>query len=250
MSITSEIKYIKSVGQELETLSLIEIDERIQSIGSALTLRRVNHNLGIALILLGKLSGLTLFMFSLPIILISCLIVFLEDLSNPIFVQKRYGLNSKIINIFKIRTLYKSHSDKSGKIQVTGNDTRILKSGGILRWLHLDELPQFINLIIGNLNIVGPRVQVPGQVAGGTTYENYSEYYLLRHLVTPGLTGMAQCLGYSGPTIIERDASARLYLDLLYVSRKSKFLDLAILLMTILMILKKLFPKSFIGRVL
>jgi len=246
MLITSEIKYIKSVGQELETLSLFEIDERIQLIGSELTLRPVNHNPGIALILFGKISGLTLFLFTLPIILICCLIVVLEDLSNPIFVQKRYGLNSKIINIFKIRTLYKSQSDKSGTIQVTGNDTRILKSGGILRGLHLDELPQFINLIIGNLKIVGPRVQVPGQVAGGTTYENYSEYYLLRHLVTPGLTGLAQCLGYSGPTSAKRDASARLYLDLIYLQRKSKSLDLAILIMTIPMILKKI----FIGRVL
>lgn len=248
MSISSELKYIRFVGQDLKILSLIEIDKRIQLIGSELTFRPLNHNPDIVLIVLRIFTGLILFLLTLPIILICCLVVFLEDLSNPIFVQKRYGLNSKIINIFKVRTLYKSQSDKSGKIQVTGNDTRILKSGGILRGLHLDELPQFANLIIGNLNIVGPRVQVPGQVAGDTTYENYSKYYLLRHLVTPGLTGLAQCLGYSGPTSAKRDASARLYLDLLYLQRKSKSLDLAILFMTIVMILNKILPTNFVSR--
>ena len=249
MSIKSEIKYIKNIGYEMESLSLAEIDKRIQLIRSELTLRPVNHNPGIALIVLSRLLGLALFLFTLPIVLICCLIVFYEDLSSPIFVQKRYGLNSKIINIFKVRTIYKSQGDKSGKIQVTANDTRILKSGGILRGLHLDELPQFVNLIIGNLNIVGPRVQVPGQVAGDTTYENYSKYYLLRHLVTPGLTGLAQCLGYSGPTNVKRDASARLCLDLLYLQRKSKSLDLAILLMTIVMILNKVLPTNVMSRI-
>ncbi|MDB2389812.1 sugar transferase [Alphaproteobacteria bacterium] len=239
MSITSEINYIKNIGNELESLPLVEIDRRIQSIGAELTLRPVNHNPGIALILLGKLFGLTLFLFTLPIILVCCLIVFLEDLSNPIFVQKRYGLNSKIINIFKIRTLYKSQSDKSGKIQVNANDKRITKSGWILRGLYFDELPQFVNLIIGNLSIVGPRVQVPGQVAGNTAYENYSNYYLLRHLVTPGLTGLAQCLGYSGPTNVKRDASARLYLDLTYVSKKSKSMDIAIIILTVVHLFSK-----------
>lgn len=244
MSVLQEIKYVKYIGKELETLSLAELNEKIQLIGKELTSKPVTYKQSATLFFLGKLLGVVLFAISLPIIIISCLIVFFEDNSSPLFVQKRYGLNSKIINVFKVRTLYKSQGDTSGKNQVTSNDIRVLKSGRILRDTHIDELPQFFNLIVGNLSIVGPRVQVPGQIAGKTTYENFSEYYLYRHLVAPGLTGLAQCLGCSGPTVIERDASARLYLDLLYVTRKSKSLDLAIILMTIRMMLKKTFSKK------
>jgi exopolysaccharide biosynthesis polyprenyl glycosylphosphotransferase len=152
---------------------------------------------------------------------------------GPVFFrQKRYGYHNRRFWIFKFRTMYVDRGDARGTQQATSNDPRITPIGRILRKSSLDELPQLINVFKGDMSLVGPRPHVPGMLAGGMLYERLTPYYFQRHIMRPGVTGLAQVTGYRGETTVALSAIERLDYDLRYISTWSLWLDLKIIART------------------
>ena len=153
---------------------------------------------------------------------------------GPVFFrQKRYGYRNRRFWIFKFRTMYTDRGDARGVQQTVGNDPRVTRIGRILRKSSLDELPQLINVLKGDMSLVGPRPHVPGMRAGGMLYEQLTPYYFQRHIVRPGVTGLAQVSGFRGETTVALSAIARLDFDLRYIAPWSLWLDIKIIWMTI-----------------
>lgn len=153
--------------------------------------------------------------------------------SGPIFFrQKRYGYHNRRFFIYKFRTMYIHLSDYRGTNQATADDPRVTPLGRILRKTSLDELPQLINVLMGDMSLVGPRPHVPGMLAGGLLYEQLTPYYFQRHSMRPGITGLAQVSGYRGDTTVPLSAIERLDHDLQYIQKWSLWLDLSIIIRT------------------
>lgn len=154
---------------------------------------------------------------------------------GPVFFrQKRYGYHNRRFWIFKFRTMYVDRGDARGTQQTTSNDPRVTPIGRILRKSSLDELPQLINVFKGDMSLVGPRPHVPGMLAGGMLYEQLTPYYFQRHIMRPGVTGLAQVAGYRGATTVALSAIERLDYDLRYIATWSLWLDLKIIARTAL----------------
>jgi polysaccharide biosynthesis protein PslA len=155
--------------------------------------------------------------------------------SGPIlFRQKRYGYHNRRFWIYKFRTMYTHLGDEKGTCQTTNGDPRVTPIGRILRKSSLDELPQLINVLKGDMSLVGPRPHVPGMLAGGMLYEKLTPYYFQRHHMRPGITGLAQVTGYRGGTTVPLSAIERLDRDLLYIKTWSLRLDTRILVRTVI----------------
>jgi lipopolysaccharide/colanic/teichoic acid biosynthesis glycosyltransferase len=150
-----------------------------------------------------------------------------------LFRQKRYGYHNRRFWILKFRTMYVHLGDPRGTCQATNGDPRVTPIGRILRKTSLDELPQLINVLMGDMSLVGPRPHVPGMLAGGLLYENLVPYYFQRHNMKPGITGLAQVSGYRGSTAAPLSAVERLDRDLRYIETWSLWVDLTIIARTV-----------------
>lgn len=157
-------------------------------------------------------------------------------LSSPgpvFFVQRRYGHRSHRFKIYKFRTMHTHLSDGSGVRQTISDDPRVTLVGRILRRTSLDELPQLINVVLGDMSLVGPRPHVPGMQAASSLYESVVPYYFQRHCIRPGITGLAQVSGCRGSTANAEAAISRVDYDLEYIERWSLWLDIKIIWLTI-----------------
>lgn len=154
------------------------------------------------------------------------------------FKQERWGLNNEKITCYKFRTMvYDSKDvDENGIYQqAQRNDPRITVIGKFLRQTNLDELPQFLNVLLGNMSVVGPRPHpTPLNIQSMHTVENY----MLRHIVLPGISGWAQVNGYRGETRTPEDMQRRVNFDLYYIHRWTFWLDCQIILQTIINIVR------------
>lgn len=150
-----------------------------------------------------------------------------------LFRQQRYGLNNEHFTIFKFRTMHANDTDRSGVKQTRDGDPRVTRLGSILRRTNLDELPQLINVLRGDMSLVGPRPHVPGMLAGGMLYETLVPSYFERHRMRPGMTGLAQINELRGSTKDPKFARARIAYDLAYIDHWSLLLDLRILWTTL-----------------
>ena len=162
--------------------------------------------------------------------LIVGLLIKLSSKGPIIFVQKRNGLNNKEFNCLKFRTMIQNQ-DKD-KVQAKEGDSRITKIGGFLRKTSLDELPQFFNVLSGEMSVVGPR---PHMVKHNVDYSKLIKQYNYRTHVKPGITGLAQVMGYRGET--ESDLylmKIRVRIDRFYIQNWSLGLDFKILFKTVL----------------
>lgn len=154
--------------------------------------------------------------------------------SGPVlFRQKRYGRRNRRFRIYKFRTMRMGETDLTGVRQTTMNDPRITSIGRILRHTSLDELPQLLNVLKGDMSLVGPRPHVPGMLAADMLYEDLVPYYFQRHTVRPGITGLAQVSGCRGSTREANAAISRIDLDLEYIERWSFWLDVRIIFHTV-----------------
>jgi len=170
----------------------------------------------------------------LPGLLVVALTIKLTSRGPILFRQRRYGLNNEIFEIYKFRTMFVDKCDASGLMQTTcRNDPRVTPVGKILRRSNLDELPQLLNVVKGDMSLVGPRPHVVGMLAAGGLYEILVPNYFERHRVRPGITGLAQARGLRGSTVDAALAKARIDLDLQYVQNWSFALDLRILVETV-----------------
>jgi putative colanic acid biosysnthesis UDP-glucose lipid carrier transferase len=150
------------------------------------------------------------------------------------FIQKRTGLFGQEFNCYKFRTMYVN--DEAHIRQVSINDKRITAIGKFLRVTHLDETPQFFNVLFGNMSIVGPR---PHMLFHTQYYSECIPYYNLRHEVKPGMTGMAQIKDYIGEINGERELRKRIQWDIYYMKHRSTALDLQILATTMVKVFRK-----------
>jgi putative colanic acid biosynthesis UDP-glucose lipid carrier transferase len=151
-----------------------------------------------------------------------------------LFRQRRYGLDGKEIVVYKFRTM-RVCEDGGVVKQAQRNDPRVTPFGAFLRRTSLDELPQFINVLLGSMSIVGPR---PHAVAHNEQYRGLIDGYMIRHKVRPGITGWAQVNGYRGETETVEKMKRRIEYDLDYLKHWSLSLDLWIMLKTVLVMLK------------
>lgn len=169
----------------------------------------------------------------LPVLLLIALTIKLESRGPVLFRQTRWGRDQKPIVIYKFRSMRQDLCDHTGVTQTTTADPRITRVGAFLRKSSLDELPQFINVLRGDLSVVGPRCHAIGMFAGGLRYEELVPEYHQRHTVRPGITGLAQVRGWRGPTTDPVHARARIVSDLYYIKNYSFWLDMKIVIATI-----------------
>ncbi len=150
-----------------------------------------------------------------------------------LFKQKRTGLNNKVFDCWKFRTMYMN--DESDSKQATRNDPRITPIGYFLRKTSLDELPQFINVLLGNMSVVGPR---PHPVKLNEYFSPKIRKFHHRHTVKPGITGLAQAKGLRGETTTYEMMNHRVKLDLFYIDKWFFTLDLKIIFLTIISLVR------------
>jgi len=177
------------------------------------------------------LISFILLIFTAPIILVSALLIFLEDKGSVFYTQERDGLFGEKFTILKLRTM-KKNAEEKGIQWSKKNDNRITKVGSILRKIRIDELPQLISVIKGDMNLIGPR---PERRFFNKILEKEIPFYNLRHEVKPGISGWAQVNYPYGSSKL--DSKIKLSFDLYYIKNFSNFLDLLILFKTIRLIL-------------
>ena len=166
----------------------------------------------------------------IPVLLIIDLLWYREGI---FFLQQRSGLNNKPFKLIKFRTMRKN-KDANLK-QATENDERITGLGRILRKTSIDELPQFFNVFIGNMSVIGPR---PHMLKHTEEYKKLVSKFMVRHMVKPGITGYAQVRGCRGEIKKVKDMKERIKLDISYIENWSLWLDIKIAFLTIANIMK------------
>ena len=149
-----------------------------------------------------------------------------------LFKQKRYGFNNELIEVYKFRSMYCFAADQDARLLVTKGDPRVTSVGRFIRRTSLDELPQLINVLKGELSLVGPRPHATKASAAGDLYEIVVDGYFARHRVKPGMTGWAQINGWRGETDTAEKIERRVEHDLYYIENWSLTFDLYILART------------------
>jgi undecaprenyl-phosphate galactose phosphotransferase/putative colanic acid biosynthesis UDP-glucose lipid carrier transferase len=173
--------------------------------------------------------------FFLPVMAFTAIAIKLDGPGPIIFRQYRKGFNGKQFVMFKFRTMT---VQENGPIvmQATRDDPRVTAIGQLLRSSSIDELPQLLNVIRGDMSLIGPR---PHAVAHDNHFEKILSEYAYRHHVKPGMTGWAQCNGARGSTPTIEHISERVKLDLWYINNWSLWLDFQILIRTFFEVLRK-----------
>jgi exopolysaccharide biosynthesis polyprenyl glycosylphosphotransferase len=161
------------------------------------------------------------------------LLIKLDSKGPVFFVQQRHGKDNKLFGCFKFRTMIINKEADSK--QASRNDPRITRIGKFLRKSSLDEVPQFINVIIGNMSLIGPR---PHPVKLNEEFSSKITNIMSRHYVKPGITGLAQCMGYRGETQELMDMENRIRMDRYYIENWSFWLDIKIIFLTVVSILR------------
>jgi putative colanic acid biosynthesis UDP-glucose lipid carrier transferase len=174
------------------------------------------------------LASLILILIS-PIMLLVAIGVKMSSSGPVFFRQRRYGLSGESIWVWKFRSMTVCEDDAAFK-QATANDKRVTKFGAFIRRTSLDELPQFINVLQGQMSIVGPR---PHPVKLNEEFRQLIPKYMLRHIVKPGITGWAQINGYRGETDTLNKMEQRIAYDLYYIDNWSLWFDLKIIFLTV-----------------
>ncbi|WP_231970221.1 exopolysaccharide biosynthesis polyprenyl glycosylphosphotransferase [Tenacibaculum jejuense] len=161
------------------------------------------------------------------------ILIKIESRGPAIFKQGREGFNGDEFVCYKFRSMYVNK--QANKVHATKNDSRITPIGAFLRKTSLDEIPQFFNVLLGNMSVVGPR---PHLESLALEYQKDVDNYLERHAVKPGITGLAQISGYRGEIKKKSDIKNRVRLDIFYIENWSFMLDIKIVVSTVLNVFK------------
>jgi lipopolysaccharide/colanic/teichoic acid biosynthesis glycosyltransferase len=205
-------------------IHLLEADWVIRSFVEKVNTGTIYRFTKRALDLVGGLVGTLILIIMLPFVALAMLI----DSGLPIFYrQERLGRGGNVYTIYKFRTMRKD-AEKNGEVQVTSKrDPRITRLGHLLRKMHIDEIPQFINVLEGNMSLVGPRSERAELVA---VFQKEIPFYRARLLVKPGMTGWAQ-INYDYAETVDQTA-IKLEYDLYYIEHRNFFMDLVIMIRT------------------
>lgn len=251
------LRATERIGDLVGRLRLLPVDIRLsidpiagafpmRGIGETASVRVINildrplkHWNGILKSIEDKLLSALLLAALAPIMLLIALAVRLDSGGPILFRQRRYGYNNALIVVYKFRTLRVDATDADAARLVTASDPRVTRVGNFLRRFSLDELPQLFNVLRGEMSIVGPRPHAKLAKAGGKYYDQVVNDYIARHRVKPGLTGWAQVNGWRGETESEEKIRRRVECDLFYIENWSIWLDVKIILKTLLVILQR-----------
>lgn len=168
-----------------------------------------------------------------PLYLIVGILIKLDSKGPVLFKQERTGLKNSVFTCLKFRTM--KLNDHSNKIQATQDDVRVTKIGAFLRKTSLDEIPQLINVLKGEMSLIGPR---PHMLTHTEMYSGIIKRFMARHYIRPGMTGMAQVKGCRGEIFNNHDISNRLKYDKFYIENWSILMDIEIIFKTIRIIIK------------
>lgn len=182
----------------------------------------------IATYILNTLFAVTLLIVSSPVLLISTVLIYLNDRGPIFYIQNRVGLNGKIFKLYKLRSMKTNAEEGGAKWSSGANDARVTTVGKFLRKTHIDEIPQMINILKGDITLVGPRPERPEFVE---VLEKEIPYYSFRHIIKPGFTGWAQIkYRYANTTESSRE---KFEYDLYYIKNRNIFIDIGIIIRTI-----------------
>jgi Undecaprenyl-phosphate glucose phosphotransferase len=213
-----------SIGVFGDRLSLRAIDRPIN--GWDLWLKRIQDVV---------VASATLALFA-PVMLLIALAIKLESPGPVLFRQNRVGFNGRQFQLLKFRSMRQEATDHHAARQTSRNDDRVTWVGGIIRRTSLDELPQFLNVLRGDMSVVGPRPHALLTKTNGMALWDISEQYAARHRVKPGLTGWAQVHGFRGELDSVEKVQKRVEYDIHYIENWSTWLDVKIILRTALLL--------------
>jgi lipopolysaccharide/colanic/teichoic acid biosynthesis glycosyltransferase len=204
--------------------------------GKMASIRDLAGGLSLTNRMLKRAIDLAVVMLALPIALPMMLMVAIAvkiDSPGPVFfIQRRVGRGNGLFNIIKFRTMRRELADSHGTRSTERGDLRLTQLGRLLRNTSLDELPQIINVLAGHMSIVGPRPHALASTADSLLFWDIEQRYWERHVVKPGMTGLAQVRGYRGATVSRMDLSNRLEADLEYLATWSVWRDIKIIFLT------------------
>lgn len=167
-----------------------------------------------------------------PILIVTAILIKLDSPGPVLFVQPRIGKGNRMFRMFKFRSMRSDLLDHNASKLTTRNDARVTRVGRFIRKTSIDELPQILNVIKGDMSIVGPRPHATGALAGNALYWEVTSHYWSRHAVKPGLTGLAQVRGFRGNTETSDDLLNRVQADLAYLESWSIWRDVMLVLQT------------------
>ncbi|MET0294875.1 MAG: exopolysaccharide biosynthesis polyprenyl glycosylphosphotransferase [Phenylobacterium sp.] len=168
-----------------------------------------------------------------PVMALIALAIRLDSPGPVLFRQRRHGFNNEEITVWKFRSMRHERADASASKQVTADDERVTRIGRFIRSTSLDELPQLVNVLKGEMSLVGPRPHAVGMKTGDVESARLVAEYAHRHRMKPGMTGWAAIHGSRGPVDTAQSVRRRVALDVEYIERQSVWLDLYIMAMTI-----------------
>ena len=178
-------------------------------------------------------------LFLAPLLLLVALLIKFDSPGPVMFRQIRVGQGNRQFQIYKFRSMYADSSDLRGEQSASRNDGRVTRIGQLIRKTSIDELPQLLNVLRGDMSLVGPRPHALGSLAGDDLFWQASDQYWLRHALKPGITGLAQIRGFRGATQKVDDLQQRVRCDLEYLTNWSIGLDITILLKTLRVVVHK-----------
>lgn len=244
VSETKDLQKLTKVAETLET-RIISIEEAYEEIFAKIPISLMSEESAMRMLsraqslsysffksALSKIFALLILITTSPISLLIILLTLAETGRPIIYNNKRVGKNGKTFNLYKFRSMHVLNADgsaeKDGAVWAEINDPRITRVGRITRVLHVDEIPQMINVLKGDLTLVGPRAERPEFVA---SLEKEIPYYYLRHIITPGFTGWAQIKFRYARSV--DDSEKKFEYDLFYIKNRNIFLDTGIILKTV-----------------
>ncbi len=171
----------------------------------------------------------------LPLFFVVALAIIMDSRGPVFFRQQRIGIGNRSFRIWKFRSMKSDLADATASKLTERNDPRVTRVGAFIRRTSIDELPQIFNVLVGQMSLVGPRPHAPLAKAGPLLYWEVDHTYWERHVVKPGITGLAQVRGFRGNTFAEGHLQDRLDSDLEYVANWSLLLDAKILISTVAM---------------
>jgi Undecaprenyl-phosphate glucose phosphotransferase len=208
-------------------------DLRVSRLGPVVGLNLAREPLSVVEILVKRAFDLVASALALlalaPLFVLVGILIKLDSPGPVFFVQRRYGFNQEPFRIFKFRSMT-MRASKDQFVQATKGDVRVTAIGRLLRRWNIDELPQLLNVFLGEMSLVGPR---PHALAHDRAFEERVALYARRHNVKPGITGWAQVNGLRGETSTDDIMRQRVEHDLYYIDNWSFYFDLKILLMTV-----------------
>ncbi|MEM7729878.1 MAG: exopolysaccharide biosynthesis polyprenyl glycosylphosphotransferase [Pseudomonadota bacterium] len=178
------------------------------------------------------LGSIALAVLAVPLAVIA-LVIRLDSPGPALFRQPRHGFNNRVFDVLKFRTMRTDMADMKAERQTEADDPRITRIGRFIRKTSIDELPQLVNVIRGEMSLVGPRPHAVGMKTAGRDSIELVEEYAHRHKVKPGMTGWAQINGSRGPLHTGEDVQRRVQLDVEYIERSNVLWDLAIMAKTL-----------------